>query len=83
MGRDVDILIEVSDRALDLAWAKRRALDYIEAGDCMQAVMSLLSDMNKSDDLRPAIRGPLGMIGLQIACSDDLAETRRFIEGFR
>lgn len=64
-----------------VAWCKRRALEYLP-GDPREAVMSMLSDMNKRHETRELIRGPLGMMGLMEAACGTPESVRRYIEGF-
>lgn len=42
-------------RAEHLAWAKERALEYVEAGQLGQAVNSMISDLSKHHELMPGI----------------------------
>lgn len=60
-------------------WAKKRALAYLP-DDPKQATASMLSDMNKHDETRPVIQGPMGMIGL-FDC-DTADKAKKWIEGF-
>jgi hypothetical protein len=65
-----------------LAWAKARALEYLDQGDVRRAVTSIMSDLTKHPGLAPgvALMGPLAM---QTMIADDVREARRFIEGFQ
>lgn len=68
-------------RAEHLAWCKSRAHEYLAKGDCVNAVASMLSDLNKHDETR--ISNPLlSMLGMQVAAASDTQETKRFIDGF-
>jgi hypothetical protein len=40
------------NRSEHLEWAKNRALEYIELDDPQEALMSLMSDLSKHEDLR-------------------------------
>jgi len=64
-----------------LAWAKRRALKYLDAGDLLEAFTSMGSDLHKHADLRGIGRlmFPLGMLHVT---NGDARELRRWIEGF-
>lgn len=64
-----------------IKWCKERALAYLP-GNPKEAVTSMLSDMNKHDETRPVIQGPIGMIGLMEATHGTEHSVRRFIEGF-
>lgn len=63
-----------------LEWCKKRAREYLDEGDSMQAVTSMLSDLSKHEETR-RIGKNLGMLGM-FACTS-MREARRFIEGFR
>jgi hypothetical protein len=65
-----------------LAWCKRRALEYCDAGDVKQAFASMGSDMAKHPEME---RHPAIGIGLMLMMGGGLnspAEMRKFIEGF-
>lgn len=64
-----------------MAWCKKRALEYLDHGDCQNAVTSMLSDLSKHDETR-GIADQLGMLGI-FAIQEGPAACRRFIEGFR
>lgn len=64
-----------------LAWAKRRALKYLDAGDVLNAITSMGSDLEKHPELKPNVG--LLMVGLLYAANHDYAGARRWIEGFR
>ncbi len=65
-----------------LDWAKRRALDYLNAGDARNAVTSMLSDLTKHPELK---NHPGGMMGAMLVLGGHLhtdREVRKWIEGF-
>lgn len=64
-----------------LAWAKKRALEYLDAGDVVNAITSMGSDLEKHAELKP--NQHLLMIGLMYARDYDREGARRWIEGFR
>jgi hypothetical protein len=67
-------------RAEHLAWAKARALEYVEIGELPNAVASMGSDLGKHPETR---RDPsLLMLGVIAAAKGDREEVRRWIEGF-
>lgn len=69
------------DRAEYLAWAKRRALEYLDAGlPPAQAHASFGSDLNKRDDC--PVDPEYALIGLQ-ACLDGPDAVRRWIMGYQ
>jgi hypothetical protein len=54
-----------------LAWCKRRALEYIGAGDLGQAVVGMASDLKTHPDTdNPALNG-LAMIGMMYVTDGD------------
>jgi hypothetical protein len=65
-----------------LAWAKARALEYLDRGDIREAVASMLSDLSKHPDLKGSgdAAGPLGLAAIM---SGSTLVVRGFIEGFR
>lgn len=65
-----------------LAWCKKRALEYCDKGDVMQAFTSMGSDLDKHPETK---KHPGVDIGLGLLMIGDLrspAEMRHFIEGF-
>lgn len=64
-----------------MEWAKKRAREYLNAGDGQQAVTSMLSDLGKHDETKGLVAGPLAMLGI-MAAMGPLSEARRFVEGF-
>jgi hypothetical protein len=70
----------MEDRNEHLAWCKKRALEYLDAGDLNNAVTSMLSDLSKHPELR-GIGSKMGMIGI-FAVKEGPRAVRRFIEGF-
>lgn len=71
-------------RAEHLQWCKDRAMEYVNRGDLLDAVTSMMSDLEKHPETS-ATKGPLGMIGImaaQQAQSGDRAAVIRYIQGF-
>lgn len=64
-----------------LAWAKKRALEYLDKGDIANAITSMGSDLEKHPELKPNIH--LLMVGMLFIRDSDFAGARRWIEGFR
>jgi hypothetical protein len=64
-----------------LAWCKRRALEYLDAGDLQNAAASMGSDLGKHPEL--GANDHLMMLGMMCAMQHDAAGMRRWIEGFR
>ncbi len=67
-------------RAEHLAWAKSRALEYVDAGDLSQAVSSMGSDLSKHPEC--GINASVGVLGIMKAKTGDSAGVRRWIEDF-
>lgn len=65
-----------------LAWAKARALEYLDAGDLKNAVISMLSDLRKHHEL---VNHAGGMLGSMLLISGNLRaphDVRDWINGF-
>ncbi|HZF24007.1 MAG TPA: hypothetical protein VE030_11155 [Burkholderiales bacterium] len=73
--------MSVMTRVEHLAWAKQRALQYLNAGDLMNALASMGSDLSKHEELSKIgdMLFPLGMLYVQ---NHDVGGMRRWIEGF-
>lgn len=69
-------------RVEHLAWAKQRALEYLDAGDQKNAVASMLSDLRKHDELADHSGVMLGMMLLMGGHMNEREEVRRWIVGF-
>ena len=66
-----------------LEGCKRRALEYLDAGDLRHAVASLASELKTHPDTdNPALNG-LAMIGTMYVTDGDKAAVRHWIERFR
>ena len=65
-----------------LAWAKQRALRYLDEGDLGNAFTSMASDLSKHEELRKieALMSPIGLLYLM---NGDARNLRYWIEGFR
>jgi len=66
------------------AWAKKRALEYVDRGQLKEAIDSMVSDLNK-DASQPKEQIMMAvMMGLSLRNRPDLTEkeVRDFIEGF-
>jgi hypothetical protein len=68
-------------RAEHLAWAKQRALEYVDRGDLQNAVTSMLSDLGEHSETAIAAGGFIAMAGM-FAIEQGAAGVRRWIEGF-
>jgi hypothetical protein len=66
-----------------LAWSKRRALEYVDAGDLSHAVAGMTSDLKTHPDTdNPALDG-LATIGMMYVTDGDKGAVQRWIESFR
>lgn len=70
------------ERADHLKWCKERALQYLDDGNLVDAVTSMLSDLDKHPETRLGPGSVLSTLGLHAAMSNDIGEARRFITGF-
>lgn len=68
-------------RAEHVAWAKARALEYVELGDAQQAVTSMLSDLKKHAETEE-LAVNMTLIAVFDGSMTDPEKARRFIEGF-
>lgn len=68
-----------------LAWAKQRALEYVDAGDLVNAVASMGSDLDKHPEtkLDGAKMGTLMYVAMFRITEGDVQGVREWIEGFR
>jgi len=69
-------------RAEHMRWCKRRALEYLDAGDRRQAISSFLSDLTKNEETEPLVNSWGGQMALFELASGDAVTTRQFIQGF-
>jgi hypothetical protein len=64
-----------------LAFCKRRALEYLDAGELVNAVTSMGSDLGKHPETKQ--NSLLLLLGGLYAADGDATGVRRWIEGFR
>ena len=64
-----------------LAWAKARALRYLDAGNLQEAFTSMASDLTKHPDLKYS--EAVMTMGLMWLINHDAYNLRRWIEGFQ
>jgi hypothetical protein len=69
-------------RAEHLRECKRCALEYLDEGDVMNAVTSMLSDLDKHPGTRLGPGSVLVQLGMLTIIDRDEEGARRFIEGF-
>jgi len=68
-------------RAEHMAWAKQRALEYVERGDLTNAVASMGSDLEKHAETADSASAFLMMAGM-LEIKNGAQAVRRWIEGF-
>lgn len=64
-----------------MALCKRRALEYLDQGDIMNAVTSMLTDLAKHEETA-GVGTAMAQLGMLYIMNSDRAGARRFIEGF-
>ena len=65
-----------------LDWCKKRALEYVEAGDPNQAYASMISDLGKHPETDRHSAIELGMMLLMGGQLSSAEQMRKFIDGF-
>lgn len=73
------------NRQEHLQWCKGRAMAYVNSGDLINGVASMMSDLTKHTETANSAAGPLAMLGLlacQQAQSGDREGVVRYIKGF-
>jgi hypothetical protein len=69
-------------RAEHLAWAKQRALEYIDAGEMSNGVASMLSDLRKHPELENHLGAKLGGMLMMGGMLKTREQCRKWVEGF-
>ncbi len=59
-----------------LEWCKKRAMEYVDAGDCTNAVNSMISDLTKHPETDGHCGSALGLF------AKTPGDVRKWIEGF-
>ena len=75
----------MANRLEHLNFCKQRAREYVRKGDLVQAVTSMMSDLDKHPETKQAPGGALVMLGIlamQQAQSGDREGVVRYIAGF-
>jgi hypothetical protein len=72
----------MTSRADHLAWCKTRALQYVDAGQLVDAFSSMASDLSKHEETDGHSGIHLGLQLMMIGDLDTPDKMRRFIEGF-
>lgn len=70
------------NRQSHLEWCKKRAHEYLAKGDVQNAITSMLSDLSKHPETEGSSTGVLAQLGMITAMSGNVADARRFIDGF-
>jgi hypothetical protein len=82
---DAQVLAEAVMRTREehLTWCTQRALEYVDAGELVNAVMSMGSDLrHHPETTMPEPAATLLLLGGMYAERGDAAAVRRWIEGF-
>lgn len=70
------------NRTEHLDWCKKRALEYVDAGDVTQAYTSMVSDLSKHPETEDHAAIQLGMMMLISGHLSTSEKMREFINGF-
>lgn len=68
-----------------MQWCKDRAMEYVNRGQLLEAVTSMMSDLDKHPETKTGATGALAMLGMfacQQAQSGDREGVVRYITGF-
>jgi len=65
-----------------LEWCKKRAMEYVDSGNVIDALTSMGSDLQKHPDTKDHIGMQLGMGLLMLGKLSSQEEMRKFIDGF-
>lgn len=69
-------------RSEHLAWAKRRAMDYVNAGDMPNALTSIGLDLDRHPETKGHPGTKIGLQLMMIGALNTKDDMKRFIEGF-
>jgi len=69
-------------RAEHLEWCKDRAQEYLLEGDVVNAITSMLSDIQKHPETKLKNGHVLFQLGMMIISEGDIRRAAGFIEGF-
>ena len=74
----------MTTRAEHLQFCKDRAMEYVKKGDLLNAVTSMMSDLEKHPETSTtqAALGILGLLAMREARQGDRAGVIRYIQGF-
>lgn len=65
-----------------IEWCKKRALEYIDAGDIASAYSSMCSDLGKHDSINMEDYRPILTLGMAELMNGSVAGMTKWIEGF-
>lgn len=65
-----------------LEWSKVRAREYLDRGDIMNGITSMLSDLSKHADTAGAGKA-MAPVAIFTIMEADIGKARDFVEGFR
>jgi len=65
-----------------VAWCKKRALEYVAAGDFVTALINMARDLNKHEETRDHAGAKVGMGLMLTGGLRTKGEMTKFIEGF-
>lgn len=66
-----------------LEGCKVRAREYLDRGDIMNGITSMLSDLSKHKDTADLAKGGFAQVGMHTIMVGNLDLARRFVDGFR
>lgn len=72
----------MTNRSHHLQWCKDRANAYLDQGNITDGITSMLSDLDKHEGTKLPQGSPLIMLGMMALMNCNLADARRFVEGF-
>lgn len=73
---------KIMTRDEHLAWAKKRAHEYVDIGELDNAIASMGSDLQKHPDWSSDVVGPLCVIAVFFEKKNGPDAVRRWIDGF-
>ena len=75
---------KIMTRDEHLTWCKQRAMEYVACGDLVNAVISMMSDLEKHPDTsaKGTTLAMLGLLAAQQAANADVRNVIRYIQGF-
>ena len=65
-----------------LEWCKERANEFLDRGDVVNGITSMLCDLNKHEETQLDGASALSGLALMYAMNNDLIGAKHFVEGF-